>query len=195
MIKGLCVEQGGNGARFIFDGSTPLVGRNYFLEDLKLGSNKQNKLFHALRTVFFNYMFETNTFRIEDNSIIYDLRCNTVEGFKELLKAEHGQGRTFKFSDKNHKLVGVDNFEDIPDYVIEDFNNGNRDRINQKIYPWHKYTMPQRHKLIKRVFLLMDIFGVDSGKYSDIKKGLEDIEADRLEQLKRDREKKNDENN
>lgn len=190
-MKGLCIESGNGTAKFNFDNQTPVAGRYYALEDIQHGSNRQNSLFHSLRTVFYNYMFETNTFMIEDNGIIYDLRCNSLDGFKELLKAMYGQGRTFKYSDKDHQLIEVSNFEDIPGYVIDDFNNGNKKRINQKIYPWHKYSMPQRHKLITKVFFLMDLFGVDSHKYEDIKQGLIDIDNERkaVEKRKRDERK------
>ena len=173
MIKGLCVESGEGEAKLIFESPTPLTGRYYYLEDVTGGSSNQNKLFHALLTVFWDYMFETNTFIIEDNGVIYDLSSDCVASLKDLLKARHGKGfERYKYVNNNNGISSVDKFEDLPMYALEDFNSGNTNRINGVLISWADYSMPQRYKLITKVFLFMDLFGVDSKKYATIKEDL-----------------------
>lgn len=198
MIKGLCIETGEGKASFIFEGLEPLTGRYYSLEDVSCGSNAQNKLFHALITVFYDYMFDTNTFIIEDNGIIYDFSSDCVESFKDLLKARYG----LKFSHINYvndkfEIVKIpmkapegfegdyDPYNQIPLEVLQDFNNGNSKRIKGVLVSWSDYSMPQRHKLITKVFGFMDLYGVDCWKYDDIKNGLIQLDEDRKAENRR----------
>jgi len=205
MIKGLCIESGEDGAKFIFEGSIPLTGRYYYLEDLTTGSGKQNRLLHALLTVFWDFMFNTNTFIIEDNGVIYNLSSDCMENLKDLLKHKYGLGfshiqyvdnryRMKRLSMKMPKnwvkpeLYTLDHYDPwalVPDYVLEDFTNGNSERIKGVLISWIDYSMPQRHKLITKVFLLMDLFGVESHKYENIKTGLIELEEERKKEAKR----------
>lgn len=205
MIKGLCIESGKGEAKLLFEGSIPLAGKYYYLEDITTGSKNQNNLFHALLQVFWNFMFETNTFIIEDNGVIYDLSSDCWESLKDLLKSKYG----LKFShieyvnDKYQmkkvfikqpkdwippKWYTLDYYEPwalIPDYAIEDFTNGNSERIKGVLISWADYSMPQRHKLITKVFLFMDLWGVESYKYEEIKNGLIELDNARKEENRR----------
>lgn len=188
MIKGLCIESGDKSARFLFRSDLPKVGNSYSFEDISSGTNAQNSLFHSLLKCWWDYMFNTNTFEIEDNEIIFNFKCDSPESLKELLKAKHGKGQRLKYVDNDYHMLDAKTWDDIPDYVIEDFNKGNHKRIQSIIYPWGEYSRPQRHKLISKVFLFMDLFGVTSKDYERIKEGLIKIEQERKDEERRKRQ-------
>ncbi len=191
-MKGLCVETGKGDARFTFEGATPLIGRYYTLEDGTYGSNQQNKLFHSLLKCFHDDMFNKNTFMIEDNGTIYNFSTPDVHALKDYLKYQYGKGFSHvNYVDKDNQIIKANSFEECPTYVLEDFGRGNTKRVKGVLISWADYSMPQRQKLIDKVFKFMDIFGVDSGKYQEIKDGLIQIDDERKAQIKRDKEAKN----
>lgn len=189
-IKGLCIESGGNSARFLFRGELPVCGRKYSFEDISSGTNAQNSLFHSLLQCWWDYMFKTNTFKISDQDIIYDFSCDSWQSLKEMLKLKHGKGGRLKYVDNDYHMIDAKHWDDIPEYVIEDFNNGNHKRIQVIIYSWGEYSKPQRHQLITKVFYFMDLFGVTGKAYNSIKDGLIQIENERKEADRRKRQAK-----
>lgn len=170
MLKAKCIECSNKGfATFYFEGKKPKQGEYYHLEEQTGKSLELNGLFHAIIPEFYYWMFNRDQFIFDDGGIEIDLRASSKWDLKDVLKQKYGEGNIYKYSDKNHKLKGKKDFHKIPDYVIEDYNNGNTERIQLVLKSWRDYNEEQAARLVDIIIKLMDKLGVDTPKYKNIR--------------------------
>ncbi len=198
MLKGKCIECSDKGfATLLFNSNKPKVGSEYILEDLSEGTNAQNKLFHEILQQFYKWMLKTDTFIVNDNGIDYDLRCGEWEELKDLLKARYGRKWShINYVNNDMEMISItkkkpkgwegkyDPISLIPDYVWNDFNNGNKKRIKQVLYSWGDYNKDQRRQLLDITLLIMDKFGVDSKDYLELREELDTKSDKYLQKLR-----------
>jgi len=153
------------------------VGKYYVLEPLvDKGTSRQNRTLHPLLDCLYSWMLERDTFQFEDNGIIYDLRCSSKGKLKTLFKIRYGKGAClWKYSDSKHKLVEINDLKELPDYVLEDFQKGNKGRINaSEAISWKDYNKKDRIKLIDAIINIMKTIGVNSKSFLDILEGIKE---------------------
>ena len=183
MLKAKCIECSKNGfATFVFEGKHPKIGEYYHLEEQTGKSLELNGLFHAIIPEFFYWMFNNDQFIFDDGGNVFDFRCSDWYKLKDILKQKYGEGNYYRYVDDKYKMVKTKDFMSIPDYVIEDFNAGNEDRIKLVLKSWRDYTPNQASKLVDMIFKLMDKFGVNTLKYLQIKDYLDKKDLDKIEQ-------------
>ncbi len=175
-MKGLCTVASGEVCTLsIKSGDLPEVGAYYVIEKIvDKGTAKQNRTFHPLIDCLYSWMLDINTFQFEDNGIEYDLRCSNKDKLKLLFKIRYGKGAClWRYSDKNHNLVEIDDLNKVPDYVVDDFNKGNKGRINASdAISWKYYDKKDRIELIDKTINIMKTIGVDSKKFYDVLDGI-----------------------
>ena len=179
MLKAKCIECSKKGfATFTFEGKHPAIGEYYHLEEQTGKSLELNGLFHAIIPEFFYWMFNNDQFIFNDGGITLDFRAANWHKLKDRLKEDYGEGNIYKYVDDKYSMQGTKDFYFIPYYVVDDFNNGNKNRIELKLKSWRDYTPNQASKLVDVIFKLMDKLGVNTPKYLQIKDYLEkkDIE-------------------
>ena len=198
MIRVLCIESGAFDAKFRIQKGQVKAGETYYLEHFEEGSNNQLRLIHSLIRCFYQYMFDRDKFKIEEYDRIYDLSCPDHENLKEMLKYKYGRGFShINYVDKDYQIVKVKSMDEIPTYVLDDFNHGdgNRMRIKGVIISLSDYSKKQRQDFIDNIFKLMDIYGVNSREYKDIRRGLEKIRKENEAKAKRARDEKRNKTN
>ena len=152
----------------------PVVGKSYLLEDATFGTGAQNRAFHSVLDAFWVWMHSTNTFVFEDAGIIYDLSTPDPEALKGFFKYKYGEGYThYEYVNDKYAMVKVTALEDIPAYVIRDFNSGNHGRVKGILKSWTKYTLPQRTRLIKLLLSIIVISGCNDRKVEEFISGME----------------------
>ena len=181
MLKGKCIECSNKGfATLIFDSLKPVIGGIYKLIDITKGTLAQNNTFHDLVELLYDFMLKTDTFIIDDNEIIYDLRCSDPKNLKEIIKAKYGKSfeKVFYADIVNNKpvLLECDCYELLPQHVKMDFIDGNKQRLKGKLFSWSDYTQANRKTTISRLLHIMDRFGVDSPKYIELRSYFDDKE-------------------
>jgi len=62
---------------------------------------------------------------------------------------------------------------DIPGYVIDDFNSGTKGRVKGVLKSWTQYSKKQRMKCIDMLLLIISIFGCTDAKVEEIISGME----------------------
>jgi len=152
----------------------PEVGRYYNLEDAVTGTAAQNKSFHALLNNFWLWMFKNNKFQFDDNGIIYNLSTPDQASFKDFFKYKYGQGfKHYQYVNKKFAMVKVKTMEEIPDYVIHDFNDGNKERVKGILKSWVDYTKKQRLDCIDMLLTIIYISECDDKKVNEIIDGMQ----------------------
>ena len=161
--------------RYLVESKTkPIPGKRYNLEDAVTGTKAQNKTFHALISCFFKWMLSTDTFQYEVDGTPYDFRYPDYLVLKDVFKMKYGAGHDhLEYVNDKNQMISVKYMEDVPDYVIKDFNLGNRQRVKQVLKSWSQYTKKQRTDLIETTLNLMKSIGVDSKKFTEILDGME----------------------
>ena len=178
MLKTECIECSGKKATFLFRGKTPIVGKDYHLENIEGKSLELNGLFHAIIPEFYYWMLKNDTFIFDDGGIELDFRCPNRYGLKDILKQKYGEGAVYKYADKEYNLCGQKDWDDVPDYVKDDYLNGNKKRIEVKLMSWGDYNQEQASKLVDIIIKLMNKLGVDTKKYLEIVSYLEKKEIE-----------------
>jgi len=167
----------GHGRYSIESKDPPEVGRYYDLEDSVFGTAAQNRAFHSLLFAFWNWMHKTDTFQIEADGKGYDLTTPDPDSFKELFKARYCDGFDhYEYADiidKKVLMVKEKIFDNIPDYVIDDFHTGNRFRIKGVLKSWTKYTKKERKTAIDTLLTIIYNSGCDDKKVYEIIDGME----------------------
>ena len=152
----------------------PVVGKSYLLEDATFGTGAQNRAFHSVLDAFWVWMHSTNTFVFEDAGIIYDLSTPDPIAFKDFLKYKYGEGFThYQYVNDLFEMVKVEKLEEIPEYVIVNFNAGNKGRVKGVLKSWTAYSLRQRMKLITLLIHIITISGCDDKKVIEIIEGME----------------------
>ena len=155
--------------------TAPIVGRHYSLEDAESGSKAQNNTFHALIDCLYVWMLSSDNFIHENGGIVYDFRCANKDDLKIIFKKRYGAGADYyKYVNNKSGMTRAKTKEEIPQYAWDDFNSGNKDRINQILKSWGQYSKKQRSHLIDMTKTVMDHIGVDSKKYFEIMEGMDD---------------------
>ncbi len=182
MLKGKVIECSGKGfATLLFEGFKPVVGGIYKLIDITKGTLAQNNTFHDLIELLYDFMLKTDCFVVEDNEIVYDLRCSDSKNLKEIIKAKYGKSfeKVFYADIINNEpvILECDCFALLPQHVKNNFKEGNKARLKGKLFSWSDYTQSNRKTTISRLLHIMDRFGVDTQKYLDIRKNFDDKEV------------------
>ena len=135
----------------------PQEGRYYLLEDAATGTGAQNRAFHSLLSAFWQWMFNNNNFQFQDGNVIYDLSTPDKKAFKDFFKYKYGQGFShIEYVDDKYRMVKVKDMSEIPDYVIYDFNSGNKNRVKGVLKSWADYTKKQRQNCIDTLLKIID---------------------------------------
>jgi hypothetical protein len=207
MIKAYCIESGGKNARFLIKKGSVVAGKEYTLDLFEEGTLRQTRLVRSLVSCFFTWMFNNDMFEAEEGNRVYNLSTPDIDSLYDYLKYKYGLGfYKLKYVSDRPEMVTVpmkqpkdwdssvngeyDPWQQIPDYVIEDFNNGNKHRIEGVLISWVDYSKKQRQDFIDVVFKLMHIFKVDNAKFREIKAGLDKIQKDQDDKEKRLRDAK-----
>ncbi len=180
MLKAKCLECSNGKATFYFEGKTPKINEYYHLEERTGKSLELNGLFHALVEQLFIWMFNQDKYIFNDGGIDYDLRASNKHKLKDVLKQQYGEGNYYQYSACNHAIVKEKDFNNIPLDVLNDFNDGNTNRIKLVLKSWGKYTPNQAQKLVDITLGLMGKLGVSTPKYDEIMKYLDKKELDRI---------------
>ncbi len=177
-MKGLCTVSTGDIVNILVKGKTmPLVGKYYVIEAVvDKGTAKQNRTLHPLLDCMYSWMLENDTYQFESNKIEYDFRCNSMDALKKIFKIKYGKGADeWEYVNDSYGMVKTDDLKSLPDYVIDDFQNGNRERIKAShAVSWKLYNKSDRLKLIDNVINIMKSIGVDTQKFYDILEGIKD---------------------
>lgn len=185
MLKGKVIECSGKKATFYFEGKTPKVNSYYHIEEQEGKSLELNGLFHALYPEFYYWMFNNDQFIFDDGGRELDFRCETKWELRELLKQKYGEGTVYKYADKDFKLCSQKDFYKIPQYVLDDFEAGNKKRIEVVLKSWRDYNEDQASRLVDIIIKLMNKLGVNTPKYNKIMKYLDKKELERLNEQNR----------
>ena len=188
MLKGKCLECSNKGfATLIFEGLKPIIGRKYKLIDITDKTLEQNGTFHDLIDMFYDFMFKNDLFILKDDGMTYNFKCENPDNLKDIFKQRYGRGfKQIKYADiVDDKLVmiGVPCYNDVPIHVKADFENGNRHRIEGKLYSWSTYSISQSKQTISRLIMMMDKFGVDTQKYLDMRKDFDQKEINYINRV------------
>ncbi len=182
MLKAKCLECSNGKATFYFEGKTPKINEYYHLEEQTGKSLELNGLFHALFPELYYWMFNNDQFLFDDGGRPIDLRCETKWDLRELLKQKYGEGTVYKYADKDFKLCSKKDFFKIPQYVLDDFEAGNKKRIEVVLMSWRDYNEEQASRLVDIIIKLMNKLGVDTPKYKQIINYLEEKQKRELEE-------------
>ncbi|MCP4393963.1 MAG: hypothetical protein GY804_06815 [Alphaproteobacteria bacterium] len=175
-MKALCTGSSAGEVTFKITGKTkPVVGKEYVIESIVgVGSAKQNRTFHPLIECLYKWMLENDTYQFEENGIEYDFRCEDNDRLKIIFKMTYGKGAcSWKYVTNKNTMQEIYDLNDAPDYVIEDFNAGNRGRIEARdAISWTEYDKEDRANLITNTINIMRTIGVDSAKFHEIMEGI-----------------------
>ncbi|MCP4392777.1 MAG: hypothetical protein GY804_00640 [Alphaproteobacteria bacterium] len=86
----------------------------------------------------------------------------------------HGKGScSWEYVNDKSGMVKTYDISTIPQYVIDDFNSGNRGRV-KAVDPisWTEYDKEDRANLITNTINIMRTIGVDSAKFHEIMEGI-----------------------
>lgn len=152
----------------------PKEGRRYMLEDAATGTAAQNKAFHSLLGAFWNWMAKTDTFQFENGGSFIDLSTPDAEAFKDFFKYKYGQGFShIQYVNSAKAMVKVKDMTEVPEYVINDFNNGNVGRVKGVLKSWTQYTKKQRKDCIDMLITIIGIAQCHDKKVQEILDGMQ----------------------
>ena len=156
MLKAKCLECSDKGiATFLFEGKHPKINEYYHLEEQTGKSLELNGLFHALIQEMYYFMFNRNQYQYIDGNVEYDFSCSDWYKLKDILKQKYGQGNVYKYVNDKYEMEESKDFYSIPEYVTEDYINGNKKRIMLQLKSWGKYTEKQASKLVDNIFKII----------------------------------------
>lgn len=141
----------------------PIVGRRYWLEDDDDYTENMRRLWESLVDI----AYQSGTFS-------YD----TIDKyrFREYIKKDYGQGfDRYKYVDMNFQMIEVKEIDEIPMYVLEDYNSGNKQRIQGVIKSSTAYTKKQFSNLIDNTIKAMHERKIDTPKFRDIIETINDL--------------------
>ena len=146
----------------ITGGELPEVGAYYNLEHAVTGTGAQNRVFHSLTMEYFKSGMSS-----------YD--APDYKTFKDQIKRNLGQGFDgFVYADMSNKnkayIQDAKTIEDIPDRIKDDPEF--KGMIRGKLKSWSCYTKKQRKECIDNVITEMIQCGINTSKFEEIMKGL-----------------------
>ena len=141
----------------------PEVGRYYNLEDAATGTVAQLRAFHALVSEYFN-------------SGLYSDKADTKQELKEKIKLRLGAGFCeyvyAVVENGKPKIYRVKTRQEIPDFVNKDEDY--RQMIRGRLKSLSDYTKKERSNIIENLKTEMLTVGVQSKKFFEILKGMEE---------------------
>ena len=138
----------------------PEIGKSYILEDANEGSGKQNRAWHSLAMEYFKTGMHS-----------YDV--SSFKELKEFLKRDLGEGfEKYIYVDDAGHINDVKTVEEIPDSIRN--SDDSKQRIRGKLKSWTDYTMRQRKRAIDNLIAEMLQAGVNTKKFQEILRGLEE---------------------
>ncbi len=149
------------------DTELPEVGKKYTLTDATDQSEQQRKAWHAL----VHEWYKSGCYSFVDT-----LDFNV---FREAVKELYGEGFShYEYIDSNYKTCKAKTLEEIPDDIILD-TRYHPDRIHRVLKHFYDYTKNQVKKSLDVIIPAMDENEVDTPKYHEIIKGMQnDSEAE-----------------
>lgn len=127
----------------------------YFIESAESGTNAQNRLFHELLTEYFN-----------SGAFSYDIK--TLQEFKDYVKMNMGAGyKKFVYvtiEEGKPCIHECKHREDIPAEAHAEYGI---------LKSWAEYTKEERTKTIKTLINEMIFVGVNTARFNDILKEIE----------------------
>lgn len=140
-----------------------IINRKYEIEDATIGSNAQNKAFHAL-------LLEYHKSGLHSYSGNFKI-------FKDEIKKYLGVGfESYVYAtiqNSKPRIKKADKYEDIPEYIRKDPDLKNM--IMGKLKSWSDYTKKQRRETMDRLISEMRQSGVNSKKFEEIIGGMESV--------------------
>lgn len=132
----------------------PITGRRYALEDAASGTSAQNRAAHSLMAEYFR-------------TGLHSYPAKTFAEFRDYIKRDLGAGfESFVYACPEG-VKKVKTREEIPaEYNNAKFAMG-------RLKSWSDYTVKQRTETIDRLISEMDQAGVNTPKYQEIRKGME----------------------
>ena len=119
-------------------------------------------------------MFRTDTWQAEHGDAVFDFHTTDKDIFKDTFKLRWGAGYDrVKYVNENNGMSVAKTLEEVPAYALDDFNSGNKDRINAVVKSWTKYTKYQRKLAIDTLIRFIGIFECDDKKVHEIIEGME----------------------
>ncbi len=174
-MKGICISSSDDEAFFKIESKDkPSVNKTYVFNTLvDKGTAQQNRTFHPLLECLYDWMLSNDKYQFEVNGVIYDFRCDSVDRLKRIFKIRYGKGAcSWKYVTDQLTMALINDLNDVPDYVLEDFNNGNRGRIEaNEAISWTLYEKDDRRNLIDRLISIMHLIKVDSKRFFEILEG------------------------
>jgi hypothetical protein len=139
------------------------IGAYYDCEPAEEGSGNQNRLFHALLTIYFI-------------SGCFSYPAKNVEQLKMYIKKHLGSGYIYRY-----KLTTGEWERNVKQSQLElDISEGKvrRDEKGEYVFDyelksWRDYTKRERRNLIESLIAEMDMAGVQSKKYFEILEGIQ----------------------
>jgi len=133
----------------------PEAGSIYLMEKLQNYSSQQRRLFEPLVKLYFDSLCFPS-----------DWPCETWEDLRDLVKLKLGQGvYKYEYVDDKMTIQRVKTLEEIPDYVMEDFHNGNSERVRIfSLISTTKYTKKQMYEMTNSLIRQMIHGGVSKSK-------------------------------
>ena len=106
----------------------PKLTAVYELVEYNAQTDQQRKLFNPLARLYYN-------------SGCYSYKASNWMELRDQIKLYLGAGYDwYKYADKKYRVKKVYKVEDIPDYVLKDFLQGNRERIDEHLKSMADYT-------------------------------------------------------
>lgn len=134
----------------------PIPGRRYILEDAEEHTDAQRKAAHALINEWYK-------------SGAWDYDTTEYNVFRDYVKKDYGAGFShYEYVDDKYCMHRVASVDDVPDYVLDDFNGGNRGRIKGVLKSFTRYKKKEVQGLIDKLLDVMISRGVNSAKFQDI---------------------------
>jgi hypothetical protein len=154
-----------------FGGDDLVIGEWYDAEPSATGTERQNKVFHALVGEYFRSGCHSYPARSYDEFRNH-IKKNLGAGFESYVYiAESPDG--FTWGETKH-------FKDIPANVALDKNG--KKLIKGKLKSWADYTKKERTETIDKLIAEMIQAGVNTKKFNEILNGMQEAQTDLVKQ-------------
>jgi uncharacterized protein YbjQ (UPF0145 family) len=144
----------------------PVEGRRYILEDATTGTSAQNKTFHALVKEYWKSGLHPK-YGGELYSAFRDQIKRTLgAGFESFVYADYINGKA--------RIKQVKTYDEIPEHIRQDADL--KELVQGKLKSWSDYGKKQRQQTIDNLIDDATAAGVNSKKWNEILKGMEEKE-------------------
>ena len=138
------------------------IGKRFLLKSCTKATIMQFRLYHPLILEW----FRSGLYPYNDIHDWWSLR--------QLCKQRHGSGFDgYTYVNDKYEMVDCASTEEIPDYVVMDFYNGNKKRIKGTLKSITKYNIQEMRILIDNVIRGMEQTGVNTTRYNKIKERID----------------------